>query len=84
MGASADGALMTTFLAPPLMCAFAFSQVVNIPVDSTTYLTSLAPHGKLLGSRLQRLIIALCHDIKVTYYYIMLIKLHIKRSSGSP
>jgi len=62
MGASADGALMTTFLAPPVRCAFAFSHVVKIPVDSTTYSTPLAPHGKLLGSRLynKKRSIALC------------------------
>jgi hypothetical protein len=36
MGASAEGAEMMTFLAPPVMWAVAFSVVVKIPVDSTT------------------------------------------------
>ena len=36
IGASADGAEMTTFLAPALRCADALSVVVNTPVDSTT------------------------------------------------
>lgn len=36
IGASAEGAEMTTFFAPPLMCADAFSVVVKTPVDSTT------------------------------------------------
>jgi hypothetical protein len=36
MGASADGAEMMTFLAPPLMWADALSMVVKTPVDSTT------------------------------------------------
>jgi len=31
MGASAEGALMMTFFAPPLMCAEAFSFVVKTP-----------------------------------------------------
>jgi hypothetical protein len=36
MGASAEGAEMTTFLAPPFMWAEALSVVVKTPVDSTT------------------------------------------------
>jgi hypothetical protein len=36
MGASAEGAEMITFLAPPFMWAEAFSMVVNTPVDSMT------------------------------------------------
>jgi hypothetical protein len=36
MGASADGAEMMTFLAPPLKCVEAPDVVVNTPVDSTT------------------------------------------------
>ncbi len=36
IGASAEGAEMTTFLAPPFKCALALSVVVNTPVDSTT------------------------------------------------
>lgn len=35
MGASAEGAEMTTFFAPPWMWAFAFSMVVNTPVICT-------------------------------------------------
>mmetsp|Transcript_21329 Transcript_21329/g.31698 ORF Transcript_21329/g.31698 Transcript_21329/m.31698 type:complete len:209 (-) Transcript_21329:406-1032(-) len=36
IGASPDGAEMTTFLAPPSKCLPAFSKEVNTPVDSTT------------------------------------------------
>src|SRR5690606_7257391 len=36
------GAVMTTFFAPPLKWAEAFSEVVNTPVDSTMY---SAPHS---------------------------------------
>ena len=36
MGASAEGALMTTFFAPPFKCAPAAALVVKTPVDSTT------------------------------------------------
>jgi hypothetical protein len=36
MGASAEGAEMTTFLAPPFRWAEALSMVVKTPVDSTT------------------------------------------------
>src|SRR5659263_222304 len=42
IGASPDGALITTFFAPAFICADAFSIVVNTPVDSTTY---SAPHS---------------------------------------
>ena len=35
MGASAEGAEMMTFLAPPFKWAEAFSTVVKTPVDST-------------------------------------------------
>ena len=45
MGASPEGAEMTTFLAPASMCFCAPSREVNTPVDSTTKSTSLAPHG---------------------------------------
>ena len=37
IGASADGAVMTTFLAPAWRCGWHLSTVVNTPVDSTTY-----------------------------------------------
>merc|ERR1719506_2138649 len=36
MGASGEGAEMTTFLAPPFMWAEAFSMEVKTPVDSMT------------------------------------------------
>merc|ERR1719231_1219016 len=36
IGASAEGAEMITFLAPPLRCALALSMVVKMPVDSHT------------------------------------------------
>jgi len=36
IGASADGAEITTFLAPPFKWAEAFSVVVKTPVDSMT------------------------------------------------
>ena len=42
MGASELGAEMTTFLAPPLKWALAFSTVVLMPVDSMIY---SAPHS---------------------------------------
>ena len=50
IGASADGALIITFLAPALICALAFSIVVNTPVDSTTYSAPISPHGIADGS----------------------------------
>lgn len=53
MGASAEGALMMTFLAPPPRCKPAFSVVVNTPVDSTTMSAPDWPHGILDGSFLQ-------------------------------
>jgi len=36
IGASFEGALMTTFFAPALRCLLAMSMEVNTPVDSTT------------------------------------------------
>ena len=36
MGASLEGAVMSTFFAPPLMWAVAVSMVVKTPVDSMT------------------------------------------------
>ena len=44
------GAEITTFFAPPLICAEAFSVVQNTPVDSTTYSASIFPHGISAGS----------------------------------
>ena len=51
MGASAEGAEMTTFFAPALMCFDAPSRDVNTPVDSTTKSTPRSPHGIISGSR---------------------------------
>merc|ERR1719238_153470 len=45
MGASAEGAEMMTFFAPPLRCALALSIVVKIPVDSHTISAPASPHG---------------------------------------
>ena len=50
IGASFEGALITTFLAPALMWAWAFSIVVNTPEHSRTYSTPSFPHGMLFGS----------------------------------
>jgi len=50
IGASADGAVMMTFLQPPSMCSLAFSSVVKTPVDSITYSTPTLPQGILFGS----------------------------------
>ena len=50
MGASAEGAETTTFFAPPTKCAEAFSVVVNLPVDSTTYSAPHSAQGISLGS----------------------------------
>merc|ERR1719435_884320 len=50
IGASADGAEMMTFSAPPLWWAPAFSRVVNTPVDSTTYLAPTELQGMAVGS----------------------------------
>src|SRR5207302_6749260 len=43
------GAEITTFLAPPLRCAEAFSLVVNNPVLSSTTSTPSAVHGSSAG-----------------------------------
>ena len=50
MGASGEGAETTTFLAPPLKCADAFSVEVKTPVDSTTYSAPAEAHGMAAGS----------------------------------
>merc|ERR1719461_379586 len=49
IGASAEGAEITTFLAPPCKCKPAFSLVVKTPVDSTTYSTPALPQGISAG-----------------------------------
>mmetsp|Transcript_30147 Transcript_30147/g.64797 ORF Transcript_30147/g.64797 Transcript_30147/m.64797 type:complete len:232 (+) Transcript_30147:783-1478(+) len=51
IGASAEGAEMTTRLAPPLRCSEAFSTVVKMPVDSTTKCACALPHGISSGFR---------------------------------
>ena len=48
--ASFEGADITTYFAPALMWACAFSSVKKRPVDSTTYSASTSFHFKLLGS----------------------------------
>merc|ERR1719310_2310450 len=50
IGASAEGAEMMTFLAPPARCALALSIVVKMPVDSHTMSAPDAPHGTSFGS----------------------------------
>merc|ERR1719422_1301623 len=50
IGASAEGAEMITFLAPPDRCAEAPATVVNTPVDSTTYSAPALDQGMALGS----------------------------------
>jgi hypothetical protein len=44
IGASPDGAEITTFFAPPFLCRPAFSKAVKTPVDSTTKSAPAAPH----------------------------------------
>ena len=51
IGASAEGAEMMTFLAPPLVWARALSWVVNTPVDSTTYSAPALAQLIAAGSR---------------------------------
>ncbi|EEQ40283.1 hypothetical protein CLUG_04411 [Clavispora lusitaniae ATCC 42720] len=45
IGASAEGAVMTTFLAPASMCFWAPSSLVKTPVESMTNSTPSLPHG---------------------------------------
>merc|ERR1712238_443996 len=49
MGASAEGAEMITFLAPPPRWALAFSVVVKTPVDSQTYVAPTDDQGMSEG-----------------------------------
>merc|ERR1719198_1087095 len=65
IGASADGAEMITFLAPPLRCALALSMVVKMPVDSHTMSAPDAPHGTSSGLRTAKNLIALPSTIRV-------------------
>ena len=50
IGASPDGAEITTFFAPPCMCLPAPSSEVKTPVDSTTKSAPALPHGIEAGS----------------------------------
>lgn len=50
IGASGDGAEMTTVSAPPWRCMLAFAISLKIPVDSTTTVAPADDHGILLGS----------------------------------
>merc|ERR1719163_2560887 len=52
IGASADGAEMITFFAPPCRCIDAFSITVKIPVDSQTISAPASPHGTSFGLRM--------------------------------
>merc|ERR1712012_1203052 len=51
IGASAEGAEMITFLAPPLVWTMALSLVVNTPVDSTMYSAPALAQLMAAGSR---------------------------------
>ena len=51
IGASADGAEITTFLAPAVICVCAFSSVVKIPVHSATTSVPTASHAMSSGLR---------------------------------
>merc|ERR1719427_300392 len=51
IGASAEGAEMITFLAPPLWWAEAAAVVVNTPVDSMMYSAPALAQSILAGSR---------------------------------
>merc|ERR1719453_2131427 len=65
IGASADGAEMMTFLAPPLRCSLALSMVVKMPVDSQTMSAPDAPHGTSSGLRTAKNLIGLPSTIRV-------------------
>merc|ERR1719379_1562267 len=65
IGASAEGAEMMTFFAPPFRCAEAFSMVVKMPVDSHTMSAPDAPHGTSSGLRTAKNLIALPSTIRV-------------------
>ena len=63
--ASADGAEMITFFAPPLRCSDAFSIVVKMPVDSHTMSAPVSPHGTSDGLRTAKNLIGLPSMISV-------------------
>jgi hypothetical protein len=49
MAASGEGAVMTTFLAPPFKWSLALAMSRKTPVDSTTYSAPSAPQGISAG-----------------------------------
>ena len=63
MGASAEGAEITTFFAPPSMCACAFSSVV-IPVHSATTSVPKSPQPISAGLRSAEILIRCPSTIK--------------------
>merc|ERR1719486_1731174 len=65
IGASADGAEMMTFLAPPLRCAEAFSMTVKMPVDSQMMSAPDSPHGTSSGFLHAKNLIALPSTVRV-------------------
>merc|ERR1719310_1872188 len=65
IGASADGAEMMTFLAPPPRCALAFSIVVKMPVDSHTMSAPDAPQGTSVGSLTAKNLITFPSTVRV-------------------
>ena len=65
MGASEDGAEITTFFAPPSICALALSKVVKMPVHSATISTPIPPHPISVGFRSAVIIISSPSTIKL-------------------
>merc|ERR1719163_523900 len=65
IGASADGAEMITFLAPPVRCADALSTTVKMPVDSQTMSAPASPHGTSSGLRTAKNLIGLPSTMRV-------------------
>merc|ERR1719333_1955004 len=65
IGASADGAEMITFLAPPARCIDAFSMTVKMPVDSQTMSAPDSPHGTSFGLRTAKNLIGLPSTMSV-------------------
>merc|ERR1719353_2464052 len=54
IGASAEGAEMITFFAPPFRCIDALSITVKMPVDSHTTSAPVSPHGTSSGLRMAK------------------------------
>merc|ERR1719453_2128072 len=65
IGASAEGAEIMTFFAPPLRCADAFSITVKMPVDSHTTSAPHSPHGTSSGLRQAKNLIGLPSTMSV-------------------